>query len=71
MWKLDESICYCVGSFIGELYLIGGYVKSSKKSISSCYTYYINNNTWSKKAELNIARDCAAFTEFTWLIRFD
>ena len=62
--QIDERICYCVGSFMSKLYLIGGCIKSSGKSLSSCYSYDINSNTKNKIADLNVARYCAACTVF-------
>ena len=49
---------------MSKLYLIGGWIKSSRKSLSSCYTYDINNNTRNKIADLNAARYYAACTVF-------
>ena len=62
--KTEENARYCVGSFMGKLYLIGGWANSSKKNVSSCYTYDINKNKWNKIADLNVARDFAACTVF-------
>ena len=49
---------------MSKLYLIGGLINSSKKILSSCYSYNINCNTRNKIADLNVARDCAACTVF-------
>ena len=55
---------------MNKLYLVGGYIRSSNKSLCSCYTYEINTNTWNKIANLNVARDCAACTVFEGKIVF-
>ena len=57
----EEKSFYCVCSFMGKLYLIGGW---RKKNLSSCHTYDINENTWIEIANLNMARDRAACTVF-------
>ena len=62
--KIDERMFYCIPSFMSKFYFIGGWINSSRKSISSCYTYDINSNTRNKIADLNVARDCAACTVF-------
>ena len=59
--KTEEKSFYCVGSFMGKLYFVGGW---RKKSLSSCCTYDINKNTWNEIANLNMARDRAACTVF-------
>ena len=40
--QIDKRICYCVGSFMSKLYLIGGWFIISNKYLSSCYSYDIN-----------------------------
>ena len=62
--KTEEKSCYCVGSFMGKLYLTGGYIKRSRKRPNSCCTYDINSNTWNEITDLNVARDLAACTVF-------
>ena len=63
-FKIEEKSCYCVSSFMGKLYLIGGYIDSSDESLSSSYSYDFKSNTCNKLADLNVARDCAACTVF-------
>ena len=46
------------------MYLIEWWIKSNNKIISSCYTYDINSDVWSKIADLNVARGFAACTVF-------
>ena len=60
----EEKYCYNVSSYMGKLYLIGGYINNSDKSLSSCYTYKINSNKWNKIASLKVARNWAACTIF-------
>ena len=62
--KAEEKSGYCVISFMGKLYLIGGYTKSCHKRLSSCYSYDINNEKWNNLANLNVARNCAECTVF-------
>ena len=63
-FTIKEKCCYCVGSFMGNLYLIGGYNISYEESLSSSYSYNFDSNTWIETAKLNKARDCAACTVF-------
>ena len=66
--KFEERIFYCFCSFMRKLYLIGGYVggyaKSKKKSLSSCYIYNVKSNERNKISDLNQARCLAACTIF-------
>ena len=62
--QTDERIDYCITSFMSKLYLIGGWIKRSGKSVSTCTIYDNNSSTWIKAADLNVARDCAACTVF-------
>ena len=62
--KINERSHYCVSSFMGKMYIIGGLIISRHKSRSSCNTYDINNNTLNKIADLNEARHYAASTVF-------
>ena len=63
-FTIKEKCCYCVGSFMGKMYLIGGYNISYEESLSSSYSYNFDSNTWIETAKLNKARDCAACTVF-------
>ena len=59
----EEKFCYCIGSFMSNLYLVGGCI-IGYKSLSTCYTYDTNTNTWNEIADLNVARYYAACTVF-------
>ena len=68
-WKhqyvnFEERFGYCLRSFMNKLYIIGGYVKSEKKGLSSCYIYNIKSNERNKIADLNKERYWAACTVF-------
>ena len=62
--KFEERFYFCLCSFMSKVYIIGGYIKSKKTSISSCYTYNIKNNKRYKIADLNQSRYGAASTVF-------
>ena len=49
---------------MSKLYIIGGYVESQKKGLSSCYIYNIESNERNKIADLNQARFCSACVVF-------
>ena len=62
--KMEKRSFYCVGSFMNKLYLLGGWIKSCVKSLSSCYIFDFNSSTLNKIADLNVAREFAACTVF-------
>ena len=60
----DERDCYCVCSFMSELYVIGGCLREDDVPLDSCHCYNINCNTWYQIANLNEERYSASCTVF-------
>ena len=58
--QFDFSLC----SFLGKVYIIGGWSKTVEKTFSSCSTYDMKSNKWNKIADLNLARYFSACTVF-------
>ena len=61
---MKEQSNYCIIFFMGELYLIGGFVSNKGKYLTLCYTFHIMKNIWNAIADLNVARVFAACTVF-------
>ena len=68
-WKhhyvnFEERFDFCLCSFMGKLYIIGGSNKSTYENDRSCYTYDIKSNKLNKMGDLSVARHYAACTVF-------
>ena len=62
--QIEEKSCFCPCFFLKQMFVIGGWIRSSDETLSSCFIYSFKSDSWSQIADLNVARDSAACTVF-------
>ena len=62
--QIEERFYYLPCLFRKMLFIIGGSIKSSDKTLKCCFSYNMKEGKCNKIAHLNEAKDCAACTVF-------
>ena len=62
--QVEEKFNFSVCIFRKELFIIGGWIKSSDISSKSCFKYNMKVDKWTQIADLKVKRDTAACTVF-------
>ena len=60
----DDSVGFCVCSFMKSVYIFGGYIRTDGGALRTCLKYDTRNSSWSNISDMKNYRNHAACTMF-------